>query len=326
MQEPLLLEIVWNVHPNVFPGSKMPAWYGIMWALGFYLGFLITNRIYKSEKVPANWMDKTFIYTLFGGVVGARLGHCFFYDWDYYSENLVEILFIWEGGLASHGGALGIIFTSWLLSKNVFKRSILWLLDRLVVPTALAGGLIRMGNLFNHEIVGIPTGNDSGFKFLRHDINEATAMRITGKNNAGDAYDAIASNPQFGDVLAAIPNRYPAQLYEAICYFIIFGLLFFIYWKTNAGRIKGFLLGTFFVLVFGFRFLVEFLKENQTEMFTENVNGVAQKAEGLNMGQWLSIPLVIFGLFLMVRNIKYLKKGREAYSGNPDTDFPSKPD
>src|SRR5690606_32719941 len=144
----------------------------------FYLGFLVVNRIYKSEKVPAKWMDKTFVYTLLGGVIGARLGHCFFYDWGYYSANPVEILFIWQGGLASHGGALGIIFTSWLLSKRVFKRSVLWLLDRLVVPTSLAGGLIRMGNLFNHEIVGIRTGNDSGFKFLRHDISDQSAVDI----------------------------------------------------------------------------------------------------------------------------------------------------
>ena len=321
MHEPHLLEIVWNFHPNVIPGRSIPAWYGIMWALGFYIGFLIVNRMYKSEKVPAKWMDKTFIYTLAGGVIGARLGHCIFYDWDYYGSHLIEILYIWEGGLASHGGAIGIIFTSWLLSRNVMQRSILWVLDRLVVATALAGGLIRMGNLFNHEIVGIPTGNSSGFKFLRHDIDDGAAMNITGKNNPADAYDAIANDPHFADILAAIPNRYPAQLYEAICYFIIFGILFFLYWKTNSGRIRGFLLGTFFVTVFGCRFLIEFIKENQTETFTETVNGVVQNSEGLNMGQWLSIPLVAFGLYLMLRKIKKLKKGRKDYTGNAETDL-----
>ena len=267
-------------------------------------------------------MDKTFIYTLAGGVIGARLGHCIFYDWDYYGANPIEILYIWQGGLASHGGALGIIFTSWLLSRNVFKRSMLWLLDRLVVATALAGFLIRMGNLFNHEIVGIPTGNSSGFKFLRHDIDSGTAMRLTGKNSPEKAYDAIANDPQFAELLATIPNRHPAQLYEAIFYLLVFGLLFFLYWKTNAARIKGFLLGAFFITVFGFRFLVEFIKENQTEMFTENVDGVAQNADGLNMGQWLSIPLVAFGIYLVIRNIKQLKKGREEYSGDAEKDFP----
>ena len=321
MQGPVLLEIVWNFHPNIIPGRAIPAWYGIMWALGFYLGFLIVNNMYKSEKVPPKWMDKTFVYTLLGGVIGARLGHCFFYDWDYYGKNPIEILYIWEGGLASHGGAIGIIITSWLLSKKIMKRSILWVLDRLVVATALAGGLIRMGNLFNHEIVGIPTGTDRGFKFLRHDLDDGYVMNLTGLKNPGDAYDAIAHDPQYADILAAVPNRYPAQLYEAICYFVIFGILFFLYWKTNAGRLRGFLLGTFFILVFGVRFMIEFIKENQTKMFTETVNGVTQNAEGLNMGQWLSIPLVLFGLFLMLRKINKLKKGREAYTGNPDVDF-----
>lgn len=313
MHEPQLLEIVWNFHPNVIPGYKMPAWYGIMWALGFYIGFIIVNRIYKSEKVPADWMDKTFVYTLIGGVVGARLGHCIFYDWAHYGKNPIEILYIWEGGLASHGGALGIILTSIILSRKHYKRSVLWLLDRLVVATAFAGFLIRMGNLFNHEIVGIRTGNNSGFKFLRHDISSGQAMDITGINNVRDAYNAIATDPQFADILAAVPNRYPAQLYEAICYLIFFGVLFFLYWKTNAGRLKGFLLGTFFILVFGARFLIEFIKENQTEAFTQTVDGVVQNTEGLNMGQWLSIPLVLFGLFLVIRQLKYFKKGREDY-------------
>jgi phosphatidylglycerol---prolipoprotein diacylglyceryl transferase len=313
MYEMNLLEIVWNFHPNVIPGYKMPAWYGIMWALGFYIGFIVVNRIFRAEKVPEKWMDKTFIYTLLGGVVGARLGHCIFYDWDTYRENLISILYIWEGGLASHGGAIGIIITSILLSKRLMKRSVLWLLDRLVIATALAGGLIRMGNLFNHEIVGIPTGTSKGFKFLRHDINQYEAMQITGESSPETAYNSIAHNPMYADLLASIPNRYPAQLYEAICYFLIFGLLLFLYWKTNAGRIKGFLLGTFFTLLFGVRFLIEFIKENQTDTFTENVNGVTQNTQGLNMGQLLSIPLVLFGLYLVLRKIKDLKKGREEY-------------
>ncbi|MBD3639204.1 MAG: prolipoprotein diacylglyceryl transferase [Crocinitomicaceae bacterium] len=315
MQGPNLLEIVWNFQPNVIEGYKMPAWYGIMWALGFYLGFLIVNRMYKSEKVPANWMDKTFIYTLIGGVLGARLGHCFFYDWDYYSANPGEILMIWKGGLASHGGAIGIIITSYLLSRNVMKRSVLWILDRLVVATALAGFLIRMGNLFNHEIVGIRTGTDSGFKFLRHDISASEAMGKTGKSSLEEAYTAIANDPTYADMLANVPNRYPAQLYEAICYLVIFGLLFFLYWKTNAGRLKGFLLGVFFVLVFGARFVIEFIKANQTEIFTREGAQFVEKTPGLNMGQWLSIPLVILGLYLMLRRIKSLKKGREEYTG-----------
>ncbi|MEZ4923776.1 MAG: prolipoprotein diacylglyceryl transferase [Crocinitomicaceae bacterium] len=300
-----ILEIVWNFEPRVIPAWKMPAWYGIMWALGFYLGFIILNRMYKSEKVPDAWMDKTFIYVLIGGVLGARLGHCLFYQPDIYLKDPIQILKIWEGGLASHGGAVGIIIAAWLLARKVTKTNILWVLDRLVVPTTLAGGLIRMGNLFNHEIVGIATGTDYGFKFLRHDIPGSMAMQITGKSydKLGEAYDLIAHDPRYADWLAAVPNRYPAQLYEAICYFIIFGFIFFLYWKTNAAKLQGFLVGFFFVTVFGVRFLVEFIKENQ--------EGIDQGLTGLNMGQYLSIPLVLIGLFLMFRKIKFLRKGKD---------------
>jgi phosphatidylglycerol:prolipoprotein diacylglycerol transferase len=300
-----LLEIVWNFEPRVVPSWKMPAWYGIMWALGFYLGFIILNRMYKSEKVPEAWMDKTFIYVLIGGVLGARLGHCLFYQPDIYLKDPIQILYIWEGGLASHGGAIGIIIMSYILAKKVTKTSMLWVLDRLVVPTALAGFLIRMGNLFNHEIVGLATGTDSGFKFLRHDIPASYAMKITGKSydKLGEAYDLIATDPRYAEVLASVPNRYPAQLYEALCYLVIFGFIFFLYWKTNAAKLKGFLLGFFFVTVFGARFVIEFIKENQ--------EGIDQGLTGLNMGQYLSFPLVAIGLFLMFRNIKNLKKGKD---------------
>lgn len=305
MNTPHLLEIVWNFHPNVIPGYKMPAWYGIMWALGFYLGFLILNRMYKSEKVPDSWMDKSFIYVLIGGVLGARLGHCLFYQPKYYLANPVEIFKIWEGGLASHGGAIGIIIATVILSQRVTKTGTLWLLDRFVVPTALAGGLIRLGNLFNHEIVGKPTGSDFGFKFLRHDISAQSAINMTNgdPDNIAASYDMIANNPAFAPILESIPNRYPAQLYESICYFIIFGVIFYLYWKTNAHKIKGFLLGFFFISIFGVRFAIEFIKENQ--------EGIDQNLTGLNMGQYLSIPLVLFGMYLVFRNIKHLKKGKD---------------
>ena len=300
-----LLEVVWNFDPRVFEAYRMPAWYGIMWALGFYLGFVILNRMYKAEGVPESWMDKTFIYVLVGGVLGARLGHCLFYQPDYYLAHPVEILKIWEGGLASHGGAIGIIIASYLLAKNVTKTSMLWVLDRLVVPTALAGGLIRLGNLFNHEIVGKPTGTDAGFKFLRHDISQWEALRITNlpESEVSKAYDLIATNPAYAYVLEAVPNRYPAQLYESIGYFIIFGLIFFLYWRTNASKLRGFLLGFFFVTIFGVRFMMEFIKENQ--------EGIDQDLQGLNMGQYLSLPLILIGLFLMLRKMKSFKFGKD---------------
>ena len=157
------------MNPSVVPSWNMPRWYGVMWALGFYLGFLVLNRMYKAEKAPVNWMDSTFLYILIAGILGARLGHCLFYQPDYYLAHPIEILKIWEGGLASHGGAVGIIIAVYFLNRKVIRQNMLWILDRLVVPTALAASLIRLGNLFNHEIVGSPTDLPWAFYFTLND-------------------------------------------------------------------------------------------------------------------------------------------------------------
>ena len=289
------------------PSWGFPRWYGLMWALGFYLGYRILNRIYKSENVPDNWMDKTFLYVLIGGMVGARLGHCLFYQPDYYIfEHPEEIIKIWEGGLASHGGAIGIIIAAFLLSYRVAKKKkpVLWFIDRFVVPTALAACLIRMGNLFNHEIVGKPIPENSffGFKFLRNDISDQTAMSLTGTDNSSDAFTKIANDPAFADVLSQVPVRYPAQLFEAIFYIFIFAFLLWLYWKTNAGRLTGFLTGVFFITIFGIRFFIEYIKEGQ--------GGIDDgRFQLFNMGQILSIPLVLLGFFFVLRKWKEFRKG-----------------
>lgn len=309
-----LLEIVWNFEPRVFASSPLPVWYGLMWAVGFLLGYQILKKMYASDKVPEKLLDQSFMYVLVGGIVGARLGHIFFYDPMPYLKDPIQFLKIWEGGLASHGGALGIIIASYLLARKYTDINLTWLLDRFVVPTALAGFFIRMGNLFNHEIVGRPTGTDAGFKFLRHDVPtwQAVDMTNTDPDIPGQAYDKIANDPKFAEFLASIPNRYPAQLYEAICYFVIFWIMFWLYWKTSAKQIRGFLLGAFFIMIFGARFAIEFLKENQTEIFTEvNAAGQTVNAEGLNMGQYLSIPLVAIGLFLVLRKFKDFKLNKK---------------
>ncbi len=295
-----LLEIVWNFEPRIIPSWRMPVWYGIMWALGFLIGYRILDRMLKFEKAPEEWMDKILVYALIGGVLGARFGHVFFYDWAAYKTNPIEILYIWEGGLASHGGAIGIIIAAYLLSKYVTKKSILWILDRLVVPTAFAAFLIRLGNLFNHEIVGKVTGTDYGFKFLRHDIPSWEAIQLTGTEYLHDAYSMIANDPRFVDILNQIPNRHPAQLYESICYLVIFGIMMWFYWKTNASQLKGFLLGVFFIFLFGARFIIEFYKELQ--------GGTDDGSSTFNVGQMLSIPLVLFGLYLVLRQIQNVKR------------------
>ena len=309
--------VTWNFNPSVIPGWDIPRWYGIMWALGFYLGFLILNRMYKSEKVPEDWMDKTFMYVLIGAILGARLGHLFFYEpWfdqvnaagqvgrEGFFSHPLSILKIWEGGLASHGGVVGIAVATYILSKKVTKKHVLWVIDRVVVPTGIAGALIRLGNLFNHEIVGKETTSSIGFKFLRNDIYAGSAMTDTGTNTPQAAYDAIANNPSFAYMLDAVPVRYPAQLIEAICYFIIFAIMFFLYWRTNASKLQGFLTGMFFTLVFGARFFIEYLKVPQ--------GGTDLGLGLLNTGQKLSIPLVLFGLFLIFRKVKQLSFGKEA--------------
>lgn len=286
------------MNPSVIPSLNMPRWYGIMWALGFYLGYEVLKRMYRAEKTPEKWLDQSFLYVLIAGILGARIGHCLFYQPDYYLAHPVEILKIWEGGLASHGGAFAIILAVFFLNRKHFKMGMLWILDHLVVPTALAGGLIRLGNLFNHEIVGSPTASAFGFKFLRHDISAERAMAITQKLSSDEAYAELASNPVYASIWNEIPARHPAQLYEALICFLIFGVLMFLFWKTNASRLTGFLSGVFFITVFGSRFLIEFIKENQVDF---------EQGMTLNMGQWLSLPLVLVGIYLVARNATKLK-------------------
>ena len=229
--------ITWTADPAIFSiFSREIRWYGLFFAIGFLIGYQIEDKIFKHDKAPEGWVDKIFIYTIIATVIGARLGHCLFYGWDYYSKNP------------------------------------LWAFDRLVIPTALVGALIRMGNLMNHEIYGHPTHLPWGFRF----IENITAWR--------QGMEPIFSAPS-----------HPTQIYEALCYFIIFLLLMYMYWKKNAGQRQGLIFGVFLVGVFFSRFCIEFLKNNQEE-FEENMI--------LNMGQLLSIPFVIFGIYLIIRSLK----------------------
>ena len=266
--------ITWTADPAIFSiFSREIRWYGLFFAIGFLIGYQIEDKIFKHDKATEGWVDKIFIYTIIATVIGARLGHCLFYGWDYYSQHPIEILKIWEGGLASHGGAIGIIIAILIYSKKVTHKNPLWAFDRLVIPTALVGALIRMGNLMNHEIYGHPTHLPWGFRF----IENITAWR--------QGMEPIFSAPS-----------HPTQIYEALCYFIIFLLLMYMYWKKNAGQRQGLIFGVFLVGVFFSRFCIEFLKNNQEE-FEENMI--------LNMGQLLSIPFVIFGIYLIIRSLKH---------------------
>ncbi len=253
------LSISWTVDPEIIQiGSLRLRWYGLLFATGFLLALEMAKRMWKHEGLPERWLEFAFLFVFIGTVLGARLGHVFFYDWDYYKDHVAEIFQIWRGGLASHGAVIGISLALWIYSRFVSKRPLLWIIDRAAAVIPLAGGFIRLGNLMNHEIYGKPTDLPWGFVFSR--------------------VDDIA--------------RHPSQIYEALAYFAIFAFMMYLYWRTNAKDKIGFLSGVFFITTFGFRILVEFLKENQSAFESDLL---------LNMGQLLSIPLVLLGVFLVIR-------------------------
>ena len=258
----LLNYINWNVDPEIFRvGSFAVRWYGLLFAASFFFGYIILLKVFKKENIPVNVLDTLTTYMVIGTVIGARLGHCLFYEPSYYLSHPVEILKVWEGGLASHGAAIGIIVTI-IIFGRVKKLPFLWVMDRVVIVVALSGLFIRLGNLMNSEIFGYPTLLPWGFKFLR------------------------ASHPQDLD------PRHPTQLYEGISYFFIFIFLLYYYYRKNGKPAQGFLFGVFLIAVFGMRFLIEFLKEPQ-ESF--------EKSMVLNLGQILSIPLILTGIYLVYR-------------------------
>jgi phosphatidylglycerol:prolipoprotein diacylglycerol transferase len=253
--------INWNPSPDIFtiPGIDWPVrWYGLSWAMAFIGCHFFMNRIYKAEGRTEAQLDVLTLYIVLATVLGARLGHCLFYGWEYYSQHPLEILKVWEGGLASHGGGIGILIGMWLYCRKT-KESWLWLFDRLIVVVPFASFMIRFGNLMNSEIIGEPTNVPWAFVF--HQVDE-------------------------------LP-RHPTQLYEAIFYFFLF-ILFYWLWKNKRNDFgKGFMFGLFCVLMFGFRFGMEFMKENQ-EAFEASLP--------INMGQILSIPFIVVGLYIIYRS------------------------
>ena len=261
--------IVWDVNPVLIDSFVQIRYYSLMFAIGFWLGFNIVAKMFKHDGAPENWLFSLLIWVVCATIIGARLGHVFFYEWDYYSQHPEHIWRTWEGGLASHGGSIAIIIAVFLYSKFTTKLSPLWTFDRLVIPIALVGALIRIGNLMNSAIYGGPTDLPWGFRFVEN----------------VDAW-LKGAEPIF-----SLPSH-PTQIYESLCYFALFGLLMYMYWKRNSGERQGLLTGTFLVGCFASRFLIEFIKNPQEDF---------EVGMTFDMGQWLSIPFIIVGIFLIIR-------------------------
>jgi len=268
----ILLKLHWEPSTTLFKlGSFGIHYYSLMFVIAFSLGYNIMKKMYLKEKVAIDTLESMLFYIVISTLLGARLGHVFFYDWAYYQNHLIEVLlpissntdggysFVGFRGLASHGAALGILLGIIIYQRFNAYKPLAWILDRLIIPTTLGAGFVRIGNFFNSEIVGNYTGNNFGVVFANR-----------------------------GEILP----RHPAQLYEAFAYFILFFFLRYLY-RKGLNRQDGFLVGVFMSVLFSIRFLVEFVKESQ--------GGFETFLPALSTGQWLSVPLIIAGIIVMYR-------------------------
>lgn len=294
--------MIWNPSEGIHIGSLNLRFYSLMFVIAFGLGWYIMKKIFINEKEPLDKLDTLFVWTVLATLFGARLGHVFFYDWEYFRNHPLEILlpfkfepefqFTGFAGLASHGAAISIIIVMYFYSKKVVNKPLLWVLDRVVIPVACGAIFVRLGNFFNSEIVGKITTNETfGIKFVRDYFSPQAAMNQTQIANPDLAYDAIVNNPKFANLLAEVPLKHPAQLYEAFAYVFVFFILLFLYWKTDTPRKHGLIFGTFLILLWTVRFVVEYVKESQ---------GGFESALGLfTTGQWLSVPFILVGLYYL---------------------------
>ena len=268
----LFCSVTWSADPVIFDiGFISLRWYALMFIIGFYIGSKLMEVYYKHDGVNPEKVYTLFLYCFVGTIIGARLGHCLFYDPGYYLANPIEMLKTWKGGLASHGGTLGV-FLAVIVYARRDHRSALWVLDRLGIAVAPVAALIRVGNLFNHEIYGHVTSMPWGFRFIEN----------VGAWSRGA--EPVYTEP-----------CHPTQIYEALCYLAVFAVNAYLYYKTDARNRRGLLLGVFFTGVFGSRFLIEYVK-NVQESFEEGMI--------LDMGQILSIPFIVGGIWLIVRAMR----------------------
>lgn len=261
-------QIVWDFSPEIFElGFLSVRWYGLLFAASFFFGYLVMLKYFKLDGLSVKVLDSISMYMFIGVVLGARLGHCLFYEPAYYLSNPLELFKIWHGGLASHGAAVGIFTALYLFSRKM-KIPYLNILDRMAVVVALSGFFIRMGNFFNSEIYGVATSKPWGVVFV-----------------------------QAGETIA----KHPTQIYEALVALVLFFVLHRMFMKWNKRMVNGVIFSIFLIVLFTNRFLIEFIKENQVDF---------ESTMSLNMGQWLSIPLILCGIatliVLYVRNKGFL--------------------
>lgn len=264
------LAILWDPSQGIDLGFFTLRFYSLMWFAAFLCGIGIMTRIGRRDGISDEQLTSMLFYVFFGTLIGARIGHCVFYEWSYYRNHLLEMVlpvqfsptFRITGfeGLASHGAAIGIVVAMWLYARRI-RKPFLWIMDRLCMAVAAGGALIRLGNFFNSEIVGKPTGSSFGVIFKR----------------LGEDFP-----------------RHPAQLYEAAAYALLFGGLWLLY-KKGAGRKVGFLFGLFLIALFSVRIAIEFFKENQVPF---------EDRMPINMGQLLSLPFILCGAVILYRSTR----------------------
>lgn len=276
-----LLSIHWHVDPVIFHiGSYGLRWYSLLFVSGFFLGWYIFRWFFRREGVPEKLLEPLLYTLVIATIVGARLGHCLFYQPEYYLgswKGFAEIFMPWKGGLASHGGAVALLLAMWWFSARYGKKNgfgFMWLMDRLVIPVCFAGALIRTGNLFNSEIYGDVTSLPWGVVF---------------------------------DLRGETEPKHPTQIYEALSYLVL-GLCLVRLYAVRLEKLKeGTILGIFFIVLFGMRFLIEFIKEPQVEF---------EESMALNMGQLLSIPFIVAGAVILIWS---LVRGKPAARVRPES-------
>jgi prolipoprotein diacylglyceryltransferase len=347
-----LLYFIWNANPEIISGLP-PRWYGVLFASGFIVGSYIMRWMYKLDKRDPEEVERSTMYMVISTIVGARIGHCLFYDPVYYLSNPLKILFIWEGGLASHGAAIAIILGMVLYSRKVGEK-FFWVMDRIVIVVCLAGAFIRTGNFMNSEILGLPTETKNGVIFAKS-VNDILSYRFDGRvdeisfhsregeindngvpitirlkyvddlvvdeeyeNNYYESnvksfmlgYDGIKKhiyeeqgvdldyklfknkNIYYAEIYTIGIPRHPAQMYEALYCFLLFVSLLSVWYFKRQTLNDGFIFSIFMIVLWTLRIFDELLKENQVA-WEDDIP--------FNMGQWLSVPMIILGIYIFIK-------------------------